>query len=616
MTSIRHTNRFIRQLGSMARLAFRPISSSPAFFIFMFVLGYACCMLEVPDAKGARPYELSAIELFVDLYVLCTLLSFLPRRGRRWARALLYIILYPVAIADVWCFVRFGSTITPTMLLLVGETNGSEASEFLSSYLNWDVIASPVGWILLIMLLHIAYNIVRMIIRRMKHRPRLDAALTAKVDLWVVPILGIVAISLFVTGCLECRSNKQAMVRLMTYGTIGEVEHELTRKNRAVLYLPIYRLAFSVYANRLAARQLDRLIDTTRHIAVDSCSFRSKDIVLIIGESYNRHHSQLYGYDKPTTPCQVERGRRGELVKFGDVVSPWNLTSFVFKHVFSLYSVGDSGEWCDYPLFPELFRKAGYHVTFITNQFLPQAKEAVYDFSGGFFLNNPTLSEAQFDTRNTTLHKFDEGILADYDSLSGQRGEANLTIIHLKGQHVDYRDRVPQERKIFGPGDYNRPRLNKRERWIMADYDNATRYNDSIVDAILRRFEQREAIAVYMPDHGEECYGNDIHLHGRMHSALIDYRLAHEEFEIPFWIWFSRSYAETHPDIVEEAKAAAGRPFMTDRMPHLLLYLAGIACPQYDRKQNPLSPYYDSKRPRILKNTTDYDKLRMKNGKK
>ena len=50
-----------------------------------------------------------------------------------------------------------------------------------------------------------------------------------------------------------------------------------------------------------------------------------------------------------------------------------------------MHVVGQKGEWCDYPLFPQLFRKAGYHVSFITNQFLPQAKEAVYDFSGGFF---------------------------------------------------------------------------------------------------------------------------------------------------------------------------------------------------------------------------------------
>jgi heptose-I-phosphate ethanolaminephosphotransferase len=64
-----------------------------------------------------------------------------------------------------------------------------------------------------------------------------------------------------------------------------------------------------------------------------------------------------------------------------------------------------------------LFRKAGYKVTFLTNQFLPQAKEAVYDFSGGFFINNERLSAEQFDVRNDKLHVFDEGLLADWDNL-------------------------------------------------------------------------------------------------------------------------------------------------------------------------------------------------------
>jgi len=114
------------------------------------------------------------------------------------------------------------------------------------------------------------------------------------------------------------------------------------------------------------------LIEVSKKVDVDSCEFTSPNIVLIIGESYNRHHSSQYGYIKPTTPRQIKRQKQGRLIPFTDVVSPWNLTSFVFKNMFSTYTVGDKGEWCDYPLFPELFRKAGYHVTFITNQFLPR----------------------------------------------------------------------------------------------------------------------------------------------------------------------------------------------------------------------------------------------------
>ena len=405
--------------------------------------------------------------------------------------------------------------------------------------------------------------------------------------------------------------NKAATWKLMTGKTIGEVEHTLTEPRHAELYLPIWRLAFSIYANKLTANQVQKLIRAANHVQVDSCKFTSPEIVLIIGESYNRHHSQQYGYVKKTTPRQVKRERTGRLVKFTDVVSPWNLTSFVFKNLFSMHVVGQEGEWCDYPLFPELFRKAGYHVTFITNQFLPKAKEAVYDFSGGFFLNNPTLSKAQFDTRNDKLHTYDEELLADYERLKAEDGDHNLTIFHLVGQHVNYRQRTPRKNRRFTGDEYRelKPHLSDHERTVLADYDNAVLYNDSVVDEIIRRFEQKEAIVIYVPDHGEECYEGDLHFYCRMHSATIDSRLAHAEFDIPFWIWCSKKYVRRHRQIFRQIKAARNKRFMTDALPHLLVYLAGIHSKDYHPEYNLIAPEYNEMRPRILKGTTDYDKL-------
>ena len=104
--------------------------------------------------------------------------------------------------------------------------------------------------------------------------------------------------------------------------------------NCANLYMPIYRLAFSVYANSLASQQIKKLIQAKNNVEVDSCTFRSPNIIFIIGESYNRHHAQIYGYDKPTTPEQDRLERSGMLNKFTDVIAPWNLTSYVFKNVF------------------------------------------------------------------------------------------------------------------------------------------------------------------------------------------------------------------------------------------------------------------------------------------
>ena len=621
----------MKKIENLLARAFTPIRVNFAFFVFMFLLGYACTQLEVPNKKGYGPYALAPIEMFLDIYVVCLILSFIPIKIRRWIRATMYAILYPVSIIDMYCFVRFGSTLTPTMLLLVGETNSSEASEFFSTYLDWSLLLTPIGLILLLMLAHIVCNIIA---ARHKTHPAVSHKLTgrlgriykklspsdkAKVSIGAAAggILGVLSLILLYNGYTETINNKIATVRLMSYKNIGDVEHELTKKDRANLYLPIYRLAFSVYANKLTAKQVDKLIAGIKDVTVDTCTFRSQHIVFVIGESYNKHHSQLYGYNHETTPRQVALHKKGNLIPFTDVIAPFNLTSFVFKNIFSVHAVGDKGDWCDDPLFPELFRRAGYRVAFITNQFLPQAKEAVYDFSGGFFLNNPILSKAQFDVRNTKLYKFDAGVIRDYDQIVKKDIEQNpdvprLTILHLKGQHTNYHDRFPKDRKHFNEKDYKKdwPEMSKRCRMLLADYDNATLYNDSIMSEVIKRFEDEDAIVVYMSDHGEEAFGDGMEIFGRNHSATIDFRLAHEEYEIPMWIWYSNEYAKKHPDIVKQVKEACHRPFMTDNISQVLLYLAGIKSTHYRDDYNVLSDEYNTQRPRIIKNSVNYDELR------
>ena len=603
--------KFIKYAVSLLNKAYQPIKDNASFFFFMYLIGilvsYAELLTNNPDATV---YSNLWLELFLDLYVICIILTLFPLKIRRWIRAFLYIIAYCTSLTDLFCWVKFQSTLNPSMLLLVGETDEREASEFFSSYFTSDLIFSSVGLLLLVMLIHILTTF----LKKVKLSPAISYKVTVAKQIinHSYHILGGVCL-VFLGWAIESSAhNKKEMVQMFSLDTIGSVEHELTTSDCAQFYLPVYRLAFSIFSNELASQQVDRLIEAKDKMSVDSCSFKSPNIVLIIGESYGKLHSQQYGYFMPTTPRQIKREKSGLLVPFSDVVAPWNLTSFVFKNVFSLHVVGEKGEWCDYPLFPSLFRKAGYHVTFITNQFLPKAKQAVYDFSGGFFLNHPELSEAMFDSRNQQLYRFDRGLLDDYDKNQQQHNtDHNLIIFHLLGQHVKYNQRFPSDRRHFKAEDYEKKRadLNGKQRNVLADYDNAVLYNDSIVDAIISRFEDKEAIIIYMPDHGEECYEGNRGFICRNHSAAIDYDLAHYEFEIPFWIFCSYKYAAKHPDIYKEILGAKNRRFMTDALPHMLLYLAGIHTKDYHAEYNILSPQYNEMRPRILKNTTDYDKL-------
>ena len=610
------------------RAVFRPVEANAVTFVALYLLGVVCAWLTVPNTPSGKLYDNLYLELFLDLYLLCVVFCLLGRRVAPIVKFLVCVVLYGVALADVYCFEKYGSSLTPSMLMLVGETDSREAGEFLSSVLQWETLTGGVGWLLLIALGHGIAS--RLSSLTPNPSPRGEGS---GMSFWLrtprlvsSPLregLGVGLLCLLVWSATASWKNKQGLWRLMTLPTIGAVENEVTRYHRANQYLPIYRLIFSLRANQLASQQVDQLIEAAKGVKVDSCDYTSPTIVLIIGESYNKHHSQLYGYYMPTTPRQVARERTGQLLKFTDVVTPYNLTSFVFKHMFSTYVIGQEGSWSDYPLFPKVFKEAGYEVTFLTNQFVTKAGEAVFDFSGGFFLNDPTLSAAMFDHRNEKTHIWDDGLLKDWDELSrptpqplpvregSDYSSPSLVIFHLLGQHMNYYSRYPKKQTHFTAEDYqkHRPKMLPHRKRQLVWYDNAVLYNDSIVDQIVRRFEQQDAVVIYVPDHGEEIFEPGRYVICRSHSDDIDYPLAYYEYEVPFWVWCSKKYIAARPELFRQIRDARKRPLMTDALPHMLMYLAGIHSKDYHPEFNILSPEYNEKRPRLMKDRVDYDTL-------
>ena len=599
-------------------------------FLFLYLAGIMSSILTVPPYKTAHMYQWAPYELFADVYIIAAIwllikgllykegATTIGRKICNWGYRLLlavfYVAVYVLYIADMFCFVKFGSTLNPSMLLLIGETTGNEAGEFLQSYVTPDIIFSEVGAIALVPLLH---AIVAGSWNHISHYSHLSHCSHLS-HLPYKPLLGA-AVALAIGVCLYLTyPNKQMFLHTMSLETIGKVEHSLAYRPHTELYQPPMRLAFSIRCNQLIGQQLGRLRATIGKVEVDSCSVKSPEIVLIIGESFNKRHAQLYGYEKANMPNQVRMEKAGRLTKFDDVVAPWNLTSFVFKLFMTTYCVGDKGEWCDYPLFCEIFRKAGYNVNFITNQFQTKAKQEVYDFSGGFFINDEELSSVQFNHRNNCLHVFDEGLLKDYDAMADEQrskgidSTKQLHIFHLMGMHVTYRIRCPNRMKKWGVGEYpDDTDIPPKKRKILADYDNSVWYNDSIVNQIVERFKNDDAIIIYLPDHGEEVFGPGArHFFGRMHDAVINKRLADEEFRIPMWIYTTPLYARNHPDVVAAIKAAAPKKYMTDALSHLLMGLAGIHTKYYKPQYDILSPQYDESRRRLLKNNTDYDTLK------
>lgn len=581
-------------LKRLMALFYKPLQMHGHFFVWMYLLGVTCIMLINAFGKHRAVFE-----LFLDLYILTALLTMLPKKVSKGLEVLLTVVFYLLAIIDVFCNWRFGSPMGPAFVFNCLQTDGREAFEAFSTFLTWRFLLSPVMVILLLATIQVMTFHRRFSIKTL-HTTK--TWLITKT--WLGSIIGLILIL-----CLGMSTtNKQFLFHnYFVANDALEMEYAHQLPYTTGFYLPIYRFMEGLKAWSIHQNQVKKLVQRVELTNVDSCSFRSPCIVLIIGESYNRHHAQLYGYPLPTTPWQSKAAKDSSLTCFTDVVAPFHQTSEVFKTLFSLYAYGEQRPWNDYSLFPALFRKAGYNVCLMTNQFVKHPQQDIWDFSGGSILNDKSLSAAQFSHRNTMMHKFDEGLLEDYDSLKQYRTGKDLIIFHLLGQHFDYSLRFPKEKAVFSPHDYHRPELSQEELEKLVAYDNATYYNDQLLEKIVHRFSQEEAIIIYVPDHGELMFDGS-KTFGRSFEVTTPNEV-YQQFEIPFWIWMSNSYREKHPEIVREVKDARKKPFMTDNLDQMLLYLGGIYCQDYRQADNPLSPNYNCSRPRLLMGKMDYDRV-------
>lgn len=204
---------YLKTIGNIPGWLFHPIRVNALFFLTMYLLGCLCAWATLPDNGHARLYENLYQELFLDLYLVCLVLAAVPRKLRRWVRLAAYIILYMVALADVYCFSKFGSTLNPSILMLIGETDSREAGDFLSSLLSFDVIFSKVGWILLLIVINLFLYYLPRFKRLTLPRIRLHGAFRQ------AP--GTLCGLLLLWGGVSSWPNKTATVKLMSGKTIG-----------------------------------------------------------------------------------------------------------------------------------------------------------------------------------------------------------------------------------------------------------------------------------------------------------------------------------------------------------------------------------------------------------
>ena len=518
--------------------------------------------------------------LFLFAYMIVSLATLIKNKSLKWIfKSLFYVTILVLAVVCFFLKVNFDLEICPTCFVLLAETTGRESGEFIDQY-----ILSPTVIPTLLVLL--AYFVGVVFAERFWKKD--------KVKNWVKTrsasfkgYLSIVLLFVLIYGMCSTR----------IYWKVRDAE---TPDDVRLMYAPTDPLS-SIYTSLLTLHMMEEnmkdAIEVNKTVYETENAYitegDSLNIVVVIGESYIKCHSQLYGYYLETAPNMIREQQAGRLFVFNDVISTSNATSIVMKNIFSCNNSGAGEQWYDFPSFLTIFKKAGYNVYFWDNQ-RDFDSMATYSFTLNSFLYDPELQKIMYTKTNDEAYTYDAGIVDSFnETIDVASTKHNLILLHLQGQHLTPTSRYPQGE--FGR--FTADSIKRDDSFItyemkeyIAGYDNATLYNDHVMNIIFDTFKDSNTIVIYFSDHGEEVYdyrkqcGRD---HGEINSMTLRY-----QYEVPFVIWCSDTYMEKNPHVVDNIRLAVDRPFVNDNLSHMLFNIGGVNTTYYKEVFDLLSPNY------------------------
>lgn len=360
--------------------------------------------------------------------------------------------------------------------------------------------------------------------------------------------------------------------------------------------VPFTRLAYAKVQQKKHRQEQDRLLQ----VVSDEVSLPptmvtpdSVTVVFVLGESHSYFHNPYTGYDKNTQPLMQARITGSDSLRtvvFTDAITSNDRTDYVMEAVFTL---GGPTKCGNQPLFPAIFKRNGFATTLADN---------AYGTGGGAsFMLNPEINAALYDIRNDRTFKSDEELLA---VLADSAVAPSLEIVHLHGSHFPYETRYDASRfGHFTASDYDPTRHNETQRKIMAHYDNSLLQTDALLDSIIRRVENGNAVVVYMSDHGEEVFElRDYH----GHSCATSSPDPKYQIRVPMIVWVSEKYASNYPERLTSLFANKDKKVITDDTSYLLLTLAGITDERIDSTRSVATDKY-IERPRTILNSYKFD---------
>lgn len=341
------------------------------------------------------------------------------------------------------------------------------------------------------------------------------------------------------------------------------------------------RLPYSLYfapkeylSNR---RSVSEVRDTYTDVPA-SASRPAPDVIVVLGESLRADHLPFNGYSRNTMP---RLSRDTALISFPSVTTAYTYTDISLPRILTRAdSLREDAAFEDQS-FVTLFRKAGYHTAWIANQDLTR--------SYTYFAHECDTLIYSFDDGSLYSYKpwLDDDILPAFDSLQASLPEQRprLTIIHTIGSHWWYPSHYRRDQAVYKPEIKHKDVGGLSAEALVNSYDNTIIATDEFLSKLFARLRSRNAVVIFISDHGEGLGENGVWLHGsesepQRHPACL--------------VWYSEAYARQFPDKVRALRENRLIPRDISAIFHTTLDLGGISTPVFDPRSSLTAPAHET----------------------
>ena len=488
---------------------------------------------------------------FADILLAVMLIHLLPVKLQKYVKGFVLGLSCIVSLTELFVISKYNTFMTAGIVSVIIGTNPREAAEFIIMYFSRQYI-----------LFLIAAGFAVYFLRRWSRSFKLNAFAAL-----LLPFFFLYSFAYTVMpgkNIIECMSFTRLA---LPFG-------------QAVEDMIAFQRIYSDMKDNAAIEQNDSDIP---------------NVVFILGESTTRNHMSLYGYRLPTTPKLDAMAASGEIYVFRDVISPHTYTIGSLQEVFNFHNYEADNKWYENSNLFDIVKKAGYTTYWLSNQ-----------ETSGKWANVALAYAGRCDYKEFTgvRQSFEQSYRTDGELMPllykymANDNPKNFYLLHLMGCHGEYKNRYTPDFAKFTAEDENKGSASQRE--LKAEYDNAVLYNDEIVTQIMAAFKDKNAIVIYMPDHGEEVYETK-NIKG--HS---DDNPTRSMLEIPFIIYTTPSFRAAHPELNERIAKAVNRPYMTDDLIHTMLDIMNIKTPEYEPARSVINDAFNAQRKRMFLHR-DYD---------